>query len=138
MLEKKSYDSLAFRDTSEFLTYMGSKGSWSSYLQAARKGATLGEIMENIFQKYYLQYGDYEIYFFIDAALMICKIMGIDDHVLDKVNYCEGSAFALSKILDQPYDEEVMKDLERIPQKLYWWYKAENENELTFFKRLMR
>ena len=137
MLEKKSYESLAFKDTSEFLTYMGSKCSWSSYLQAARKGAALVETMDNIFQKYYLQYGDYEIYFFIDAALMICKIMGIDDRVLDKVNYCEGSAFALSKILDQPYDEEVMKDLERIPQKLYWWYKDKSDSENTFFKQLI-
>lgn len=137
MLEKKSYESFAFKETSEFLTYKGSKCSWSSYLQAARKGSALIYTMDFIFQEYYLKYGDYEIYFFIDAALMICKTMGVDDRVLDKVNYCEGSAFCLSKLLDQQYDDEVVKDLERIPQKLYWWYKVKNKDDNTFFNRLI-
>lgn len=136
MLEEKSYESFSFKDTSKFLTYNGTECSWSSYLQAARKGSVLIETMDFIFQQYYFKYDDYGIYFFIDAALMVCKIMGVDDHVLDKVHYCEGSAFCLSKLLDQPYDDEVIKDLERIPQKLYWWYKSKNESENTFYNRL--
>ncbi len=136
-LENKSYESFAFKDTLDFLIYKENKCSWSSYLQAARKGAVLIDAMDCIFQEYYLKYGDYSIYFFMDAALMICKIMGIDDHVLDKVNYCEGSAFSLSKLLDKPYDNEVKKDLERLPQKLYWWYNPKNEKEDTFFNRLI-
>lgn len=136
-LENKSYESFAFKDTIDFLIYKGNKCSWSSYLQAARKGSVLIGAMDFIFQEYYLKYGDYGLYFFIDAALMICKIMKIDDCVLDKVNYCKGSAFSLSKLLDKPYDNEVKKDLERLPQKLYWWYNPKNENEDTFFNRLI-
>lgn len=43
----------------------------------------------------------------------------------------------LSKLLDKPYDNEVKKDLERLPQKLYWWYNPKNEKEDTFFNRLI-
>lgn len=136
-LENKSYESFAFKDTIDFLIYKGNKCSWSSYLQAARKGSVLIGAMDFIFQEYYLKYGDYGLYFFMDAALMICKIMKIDDCVLDKVNYCKGSAFSLCKLLDKPYDNEVKKDLECLPQKLYWWYNPKNENEDTFFSRLI-
>lgn len=74
-LENKSYESFAFKDTIDFLIYKGNKCSWSSYLQAARKGSVLIGAMDFIFQEYYLKYGDYGLYFFMDAALMICKIM---------------------------------------------------------------
>lgn len=136
MLEDKSFESFTFYDTKDFLKYKDNNCSWSSYLQGARKGSVLIDAMDFIMQEYYLKYGDYGIYFFMDAVFMICKVAGVDNHILDRVNYCEGSAFSLSRMLDYKYDRVIVKDMERSPQKLYWWYKPKNLDKDTFYGHL--
>lgn len=94
--------------------------------------------MDEIFEKYYLQNRNYPIYFFTDAALMVCKINKIDGGALDNITYNTGDMFFLHRMLDQPYDECSRKILETIPQKLAWQFKPRYNNGKTFYDWLLK
>lgn len=120
-LEMKSFESVIFSSSESFLQYQGLKCSWSGYYISSRKDGVFVSIMNDIFRKYYLEYKTYSIYFFIDAAFMICKKYKVDDGVLDKVQHNKNSMFLLSQILSCTYDERLLEQIKAIPQKLSWF-----------------
>lgn len=127
-LENKSFESLCFNTSENFLKYKNEKCTWSGFFIASRKNGLLVQVMNDIFEKYYLKYHSYPIYFFIDAAFMIVKVHGIDDHVLDKVQKSDMNMFDLIKILNFEFYDEEFTDNTLIPQKLSWFAKI-NTNE---------
>ena len=126
-LYNKSFESVVFSSSESFLNYENLKCSWSGYYIASRKNGVLVSVMDSIFEQYYLRYGTYSIYFFIDAALMICKKYKIDDVVLDKVHCNNNSMFLLSKVLNAKYNVKLLRQVQRIPQKLSWFGISENK-----------
>ncbi len=132
-LQNKSFESIVFSSSESFLNYDGLKCSWSGYYIASRKNGVLVSIMDSIFEQYYLKYRTYSIYFFIDAAFMICKKYKIDDAVLDKVHCNNNSMFLLSKVLNSRYDEKLLKQVKAIPQKLSWFGISENKTDNSMY-----
>lgn len=135
-LQYKSIESVCFATSGRFLRYKGNECSWSGYFFASRKNSVFVQAMNKIFEEYYLKYGTYSIYFFIDAALMVCKLNYIDDSALDKIQKNSGDMFLLSKLLDLPYAESCMRELKRIPQKLAWQYNSSVNNEKSFYDEM--
>lgn len=120
-LKNKSFESICFNTSNDFLEYKGKKCSWSGFLIASRKHGLFVEVMNNIFEQYYLKYNTYSIYFFIDAAFMICKLYEIDDKVLDKIQISNENMFDLIKVINCEYYEQEFIDNTQIPQKLSWF-----------------
>ena len=94
--------------------------------------------MDKIFEEYYLTYRTYSIYFFIDAALMICKLNKIDDGVLSKVHKNNGDMAELMDLLNLPYDEKYMKRIKALPQKLAWNYTPKNSVGDTMYSKVVK
>lgn len=130
-LEHKSFESLNFSYTSSFLRYKETSCSWSGFLIASRRHGLFIQTMNYIFEQYYLKYGSYDIYYFIDAAFMICKINGVDNNVLDKVQTTDENMFDLSRILNYEYYKSEFNNSTKIPQKLSWFMKI-NSNKNYF------
>ena len=137
-LKNKPIESICFSTSNSFLKYKNYTCNWSVYFFAARKNSVFTIVMNEIFEKYYLQNRNYPIYFFTDAALMVCKINKIDGGALDNITYNTGDMFFLHRMLDQPYDECSRKILETIPQKLAWQFKPQYNNGKTFYDWLLK
>lgn len=74
-LESKSYDSVDYAATSDFLSYKGEVCSWSGFFVASRKNGMLVTVMDTIFREYFLKHKKYPIYFFIDAPTWFVSCM---------------------------------------------------------------
>lgn len=135
-LKEKSFESINFSSSNSFLNYKNKKCSWSGYFIASRKNSIIVTAINNIFEEYYIKYKTYSIYFFIDAIFMICKIYKIDDDALGKIKKDENDMFLLNKILDEPYDENTIKLICKIPQKLKWFYSPTN-NSRSFYNNIV-
>ena len=125
-LEKQPFSTLSFYSSKNFFNYKGYECSWSGYFIASHKESILVTAINDIFEKYYLEYKEYTLYFFIDAVLMLCKIHGIDDDVLSKPYYINGDMFLLIQLLDKPFDKFEFEKISRIPQKLTWFYETKS------------
>lgn len=137
-LKNKPIESICFSTSDSFLKYKNHTCNWSVYFFAARKNAVFTVVMNEIFEKYYLKKRNYPIYFFTDAALMVCKINKIDGSALDNITYNTGDMFFLYRMLDQPYDECSIKILSDIPQKLAWQFKPKYDCGNTFYNWLFK
>ena len=134
-LKNKSIESVQFSSSNGFLSYKGEKCSWSGYFFAARKQAVFVTAMDAIFREYYLKYKTYDIYFFIDAALMISKIYKLDDNALGKIQKNSHDMFLLSKILNENDSENYRAQIDSIPQKLTWFF-VPNGNKQSIYYNL--
>lgn len=123
-LEDKAIESVSFSTSADFLEYKNEVCSWSGYFFASRRNSVFTQAMDKIFREYYLKYHTYSIYFFIDAALMICKLYRIDNDALNKIHKNEADMTLLAKLLNQPYNSAYRKHIAKIPQKLAWNYKS--------------
>lgn len=137
-LKNKSFESVYFPTSLEFLKYKDAECSWSGYFIASRKNSVFVQIVNEVFEKYYLEYRTYSLYFFIDAVLMICKLNHIDDDVLSKVHYNSNEMFLLLNNLNNPYDETIMEKIDAIPQKLNWAFRYRSKEENTFYMKLIK
>lgn len=136
-LKSKSYDSVDYSVTSDFLSYKGVVCSWSGFFVASRKNGTLVTVMDTIFREYFLKYNKYPIYFFIDASYMICKLYGIDDNVLNKVSKYKGNMYALYRLLNEEYNKDLADEILRLPQKLAWNYMPKKSEDKTFYSEII-
>ena len=136
-LESKSYDSVDYAATSDFLSYQGEVCSWSGFFVASRKNGMLVTVMDTIFREYFLKHKKYPIYFFIDAAYMVCKLYGMDDNVLNKVSKYAGNMYALYRLLDEEYNADLAAEILRLPQKLAWNYVPNKSNDKTFYSEII-
>ena len=119
-LKEKSFESICFNTSNNFLNYKDCSCSWSCYLIASRKNGLFAKVMNTIYEQYYLNYGSFPIYFFTDAALMISKIKHVDADVLNKVQKSDYNMFDLHKILNLEFYTKEFEDNTMIPQKLSW------------------
>lgn len=131
-LVNKSVESVSFSTSANFIQYKGEKCSWSGYFFASRKNSVLVQAMDKIFREYYLIYHTYSIYFFIDAALMICKINRVDSDALSFIHKNDADMTLLAKLLDHTYDPAYRKHIARIPQKLSWNYKDNGRKDSVY------
>lgn len=136
-LTSKSFESVNFSGSEDFLNYKGTECSWSGFFISSRKNGVFVKAVDKIFQTYYLEYKTYSTYFFIDAVLIICKNRGLDAAVMSNVQTNEGNMFVLAKLLDFEFDENCMDKIDQIPQKLFWSYKEKNESLDTFYKKII-
>lgn len=134
-LKNKPIESVQFSSSNSFLFYKGEMCSWSGYFFAARKQAVFVTAMDAIFREYYLNYKTYDIYFFIDAALMISKIYKLDDDALGKIQKNSHDMFMLSKILNENDNENYRAQIDSIPQKLAWFF-VPNGNKQSIYYNL--
>ena len=89
-----------------------------------------------MFEKYYLKYHTYSIYFFIDAVFMICKLHKVDDAALDKIQYVNSDMFLLAKLLNYPDDARCYDLIKYVPQKLMWSFQP-NNSENSFYRNVV-
>ena len=135
-LQNKTFASLEFSTSRDFLKYGDEECSWSGFFIASRKNGLFVRAVDEIFKQYYLKYKTYSTYFFIDSVLMICKKHGLDDHVLNKTLSTSDNMFTLSWLLDQPYNRDVTDSIVSTPQKLRW--NCENiSKENTFYEWIL-
>lgn len=137
-LRNKSFESVEFSTSKNYLKYKGESCSWSGYFICSRKDGVLVRTMDKIFEEYYLKYHTYSIYFFIDAALMICKLNQIDNDVLRKTQKSMEDMSELLNLLNIPYDEKYMKRIAALPQKLAWNYVPKSINADTMYSWIMK
>lgn len=137
LLQNKPIESICFSTSEDFLKYKGRSCNWSGYLFASRKNSVFTCVMNEIFEKYYLKKGSYPIYFFIDVAIMICKINNIDAGALDNITKKTGDMFFLYRMLNQPVDKCSLNILKTIPQKLSWQFEP-NEQRNTFYECIFK
>lgn len=137
-LEDKPFETVEFSTSKKYLQYKGENCSWSGYFICSRRNSVLVRTMDKIFEEYYLKYKTYSIYFFIDAALMICKLYKIDNDVLNKTRKDSGDMAELMKILDMPYNEKYMKRITALPQKLAWNYVPSKCDVETMYSWMMK
>ena len=135
-LENKSFESLCFSTSNSFFQYEGLSCTWSGYFIASRKNGVFVTAMDKVFEEYFLKYGTYTVYFFIDATFMLAKKYRIDDGVLDKVQYSSHDMFLLSKLLYKEYDEKCMGELRSVPQKLAW-FGGKKASDTSFYHKLL-
>lgn len=119
-LNEKSFTSLEFSTSRDFLKYENYECSWSGFFIASRKNGLFVRAVDEIFKQYYLKYKTYSIYFFIDTVLMICKKYGLDDNVLDKTLKTSNSMFTLAGLLDKNYNSDIIDMIKNTPQKFSW------------------
>lgn len=134
--ESQSFNTLEFACSREFLKYKGYACSWSGFFIASKRNGMFVRTMDAIFKEYYKIYGTYTLYFFIDAAFMVCKVNNVDNNVLMKSQQCDGDMFLLSKIGNCQYDESCMTEISKLPQKLAWNIKLSEKKE-TFYAMLL-
>ncbi|MFR7752005.1 MAG: capsular polysaccharide synthesis protein [Agathobacter rectalis] len=135
-LKEKSFESLEFSSSHDFLKYKEKKCSWSGYFIASRKNALLVTVINEVFEKYYLKYHTYSIYFFIDAVFMICKLHKVDDAALDKIQYVNSDMFLLAKLLNYPDDARCYDLIKYVPQKLMWNFQPNNSKN-SFYRNVV-
>ena len=123
-LAQKPFESLAFSTSSKYLQYKGEYCNWSGFFISSRKNSVLTQAMDYVFQSYYLKYGGYPIYFFIDALFMLCKLEGIDNSAISKIQNVPGNMFELVSLLNLKGHEEYLRRKPAVPQKLYWGYQS--------------
>lgn len=134
-LEHRSFSTLRFSTSRDFMSYKGKSCSWSGFLIASRKNGRLVRIIDTLFERYYLRYRTFSTYFFIDIIFMLCKIYKIDDSVLDKIELTEGNMFQMALVLDQPFNTALVSYIESVPQKLFWSYQDSNlDNFYKYYK----
>jgi glycosyltransferase involved in cell wall biosynthesis len=131
-LSNKSIESVSFSSTEDFLKYKNMVCSWSGYFFASRKNSVFTQAMDTIFREYYLKYKTYNIYFFIDAALMICKINGIDGNALNKIHRNRSDMALLVKLFNEPYNKAYRNHISLIPQKLNWNFKGSAKKDSVY------
>lgn len=130
-LEHKSFTSLAFSTSADFLEYEGIPCTWSGFFIASRKNGLFVRAVDAVFRQYYMKYHTYSTYFFIDITLMLCKKYRIDADVLSKTLRTQRSMFTLARLLDAPFDADVLDLIQAVPQKLVWSLSPETEG--TFY-----
>lgn len=135
-LKDKSFATISFTSSANFLEYKNEVCSWSGYFIASRKGGYFVTVMNNLFEEYYLSYGKFPFYFFIDALFIICKINKIDNEVLSKTKFVCADMFLLPKLYDKDFNIYSLKQLKKIPQKLSWSHKGNPKLTNSFFNRL--
>lgn len=128
-LKNKSFESVCFNTSKNFLKYKNETCSWSVFLMASRKFGLFAKMMNEVYEQYYLKYGTFSMYFFTDAVIMLAKINNIDNNVLDKTKKSKYNMFDLSKILNFEYYDQEFNDNTQIPQKLSWFIKVNSVNE---------
>ncbi len=136
-LKDKSFTSLEFSTSRDFLKYEDYECSWSGFFIASRKNGLFARAVDEIFKQYYLRYKTYSIYLFIDAVLMICKKYGLDDNVLEKTLNTSDNMFTLAWLLGEKYDDDVIEMIKNTPQKLRWDTKNISK-ENTFYGWVLR
>lgn len=135
-LEKNSINTVEFNSSKQFLEYKGCYCSWSGFYFASRKNAVLVNAMNDIFELYYMKYKTYPIYFFIDAALMICKINNIDDDALSKSKKVWADMFFLENNKNSIYSSGGEYIIGLVPQKLSWFARNDNMRD-SYFERIV-
>lgn len=135
-LKDKSFATISFTSSMNFLKYKNEVCSWSGYFIASRKGGYFVTVMNDLFEEYYLLYGKFPFYFFIDALFVICKINKIDNDVLSKTKFVCADMFLLPKLYDKDFNIYSLKQLTKIPQKLSWSHKGNSKLTNSFFNRL--
>lgn len=133
----QSFNSLEFSSSKEFLQYKGFTCSWSSFFITSQKNGLFVRTMDSIFREYYRKFRSYTLYFFMDAAYMVCKINGIDCDVLTKIQKCDGDMFLLSKVGNQEFEPSCTPEIFRIPQKLTWSIKITSTNMANTFYNVL-
>ncbi len=136
-LKNKSFTSLEFSTSRDFLKYEDYECSWSGFFIASRKNGVFVRVVDEIFKQYYLKYKTYSIYLFIDTVLMICKKYGLDNNVLDKTLKTSDNMFTLAWLLGEKYDSDVIEMIRNTPQKLRWNINNINKDN-TFCGWLLR
>lgn len=138
-LEHRSFSTIQFSTSRDFITYKEEFCSWSGFLIASRRKGRLVTIVDELFERYYLRYRTFSTYFFIDIILMLCKIYEIDDAVLGKIELTEGNMFQLAQVLNQPFNPALLPYIERVPQKLFWNYQDNTlDNFYKYYKEKVR
>lgn len=136
-LKKNSINTLSFNSSHNFLKYKNCECSWSGYYFASRKNSVFTRTMNEIFEYYYLKYKDYPIYFFIDAALMVCKINKIDNDALSKVEKSWGDMAFLANVLMKEFTVSGEYVAGVVPQKLSWFVDETNSENNSYFNRII-
>ena len=136
-LKNKSFTSLEFSTSRDFLKYEDYECSWSGFFMASRKNGLFVRAVDEIFKQYYLKYKTYSIYFFIDTVFMICKKHGLDGNVLDKTLKTLDNMFTLAWLLEEKYDSDIIEMIKNTPQKLRWNI-SNSSDENTFCGWLLR
>lgn len=136
-LTHQGFTTLCFDSTNSFLRYKSEMCTWSGYFIASRKNSVFSRTVDHVFQSYFLKYGDYKVYFFIDAVLMICKINKIDNDCLSKPVMASGDMFLLSKILNKKFNPILYKEIRKLPQKLMWYYKGKENSIDSFYEKIL-
>lgn len=137
-LEFQSFNSLEFSSSHTFFKYKEKQCSWSGYFIASVKNGEFVTLVDFIFQNYYLDYKEYTTYFFIDIVLMLCKLNEIEEGVLDKTLKIDHDMFLLAKVRNREYDELLMREIKKIPQKLSWKISEKKLEENTFLSEILR
>ena len=137
-LEFQSFNSLEFSSSHTFFKYKEKQCSWSGYFIASVKNGEFVTLVDFIFQNYYLDYKEYTTYFFIDIVLMLCKLNEIEEGVLDKTLKIDHDMFLLAKVRNREYDELLMREIKKIPQKLSWKISEKKLGENTFLSEILR
>lgn len=137
-LEFQSFNSLEFSSSHTFFKYKEKQCSWSGYFIASVKNGEFVTLVDFIFQNYYLDYKEYTTYFFIDIVLMLCKLNEIEEGVLDKTLKIDHDMFLLAKVRNREYDELLMREIKRIPQKLSWKISEKKLGGNTFLSEILR
>ncbi len=135
-LENKPFTTLAFSTSQDFLQYENINCSWSGFFIASRKNSLFVRAVDDIFKQYFLKYGTYTTYFFIDITMMLCKKYGLDGNVLDKTLYTPRNMFTLAPFIHKPIDENVLEYIDNIPQKLAWNISVPTTND-SFYHWLL-
>lgn len=135
----QSFNSFEHLGSSMFLQYKNCECSWSGFFIASKRNGLFVRTMDYIFKEYYKKYETYPLYFFIDAAFMVCKLQGIDQDVLTKTCECDGDTYLLSRMLNQKFEETILPEIGKLPQKLDWRMEVishDSEGKDTFYKVL--
>lgn len=137
-LEKNSINSIEFNSSKYFLEYKNQKCSWSGCYFASRKNSVFVNAMNDIFESYYLEYHKYPIYFFSDAALMLCKINQIDNDALSKTTKTWADMDFLVNHLNMVYSESGAYIASIVPQKLSWFAKINTDDENNYYRKIIK
>lgn len=136
-LKTNSINTLAFNSSKNFLQYKNCVCSWSGYYFASRKNSVFTCVMNDIFEFYYLEYKSYPIYFFIDAALMICKVNKIDNDALSKIKESWGDMAFLANVLMKECSPAGCYIAGVVPQKLSWFINPDAYSPKSYFNRVI-
>lgn len=119
-LEEKPFATLEFSTSADYFRYGEDHCTWSGFFIASRQNSLFARVVDQVFQTYFLTYGSYNTYFFIDIVMMLCKKYRLDGDVLGKTLYTNRSMFAITPLLGKSFDVNVVRFTDKIPQKLIW------------------